>query len=185
MTNRKFEYFRPHKVDKKCSVSNVPPVLYPQERDWTCSLACIRTLLSAVMDDVPKEGAMVQQYGMEPGPYYSKDLKKLNILQETGNLSHVIYGCDKEQIELADIVSLLEEGYYIMLESMVNYAHWMVLLGYFVTDGEENAENCRLLFYDPYYNKVKLLNYDEFCGMWIDGNYGVTGVEKDFIAIHR
>ncbi len=180
---RKFEFFRPNKIEKRDSVGSVPPSLFPQERDWTCSLACLRTLLSGVMKDVPKEEELIQKYAMKPGPYYSKDLKTLGILEELQDVRHIIYGCDREGIELYDMISLMEEGYYLMLESMVNYSHWMVLLGYFVTAGEEDVENCKLLFYDPYYNNVKLLNYDEFQGMWIDGNYSVTGVEKDFIAI--
>ncbi len=183
MINRKFEYFEPNKIEKTESLSQVPPFLFPQERDWTCSLACIRTMLSGVMKDVPKEEVLVQQYKMDMGPYYSKDLKKLGILDDILSKEKVIYGCDQEDIELPDILTLMENGYYVMLESMVNYAHWMVLLGYFVTAGEENPEKCRLLFYDPYYNQVKLLNYDEFMGMWIDGNFAQTGVTKDFIAI--
>ena len=47
----------------------------------------------------------------------------------------------------------------MVLLILINYSHWMVLLGYFVTAGEEDVENCKLLFYDPYYNNVKLLNY--------------------------
>ena len=82
-----------------------------------------------------------------------------------------------------EILNLLENGYYIMLESMVNYSHWMVLLGYYVVKDTKNLEEHKILFYDPYYDDLKLLNADEFIGMWIDGNYENTKVKNDFIVI--
>lgn len=183
MINRKWEYFKPYTINKRESLSQVPPFLYPQERDWTCSIACIRTLLSGVMKNVPEEETLVEKYRLNPGPHYSKDIKEKGILQDILKPEKIIFGCDQKNAQFSDILNYMEEGYYIMLESMVNYSHWMVLLGYYVTVDEANPEKCRLLFYDPYYNEVKLLNYDEFIGMWIDGNYKVSNVEKDFIAI--
>ena len=60
----------------------------------------------------------------------------------------------------------------------------MVLLGYYVVKDTKNLEEHKILFYDPYYD-LKLLNADEFIGMWIDGNYENTKVKNDFIALKK
>lgn len=78
---------------------------FRQERDWTCSIACIRTLLSSFLDVVPSEDFFVIKYGLSPSVYYSKDIKKLDILSEYD----VIYCCD----EIIDLEKLLD---YIDLE---------------------------------------------------------------------
>lgn len=89
-----------------------------------------------------------------------------------------------ENVSFDMVLDLMKQGYYIMLECMYNYAHWLVLLGYYPLDNS-TLEKSSLLVYDPYYNNVRLLNADEFIAMWIDGNYGNTMVEKDFIAIRK
>ena len=95
----------------------------------------------------------------------------------------VKYGSDKTDTTFDDILELMEQGYYIMLESMVNYAHWMVILGYFNSADSNDIEKSKILFFDPYYNEVRLINTDEFLGMWIDGDYNTTKVKNDYIAI--
>ena len=49
------EYFTYEEPSAFVSVSNTPPRLFRQERDWTCSVACIRTLLSRRNAVVPSE----------------------------------------------------------------------------------------------------------------------------------
>lgn len=176
---RKEEVFKKKELLSKDAVSNTPKKLYPQERDWTCAFACIRTMLSSVEEEVLAEDVYVERYQLTPGPYYSKDIKAREVLKDCD----VLYGCDYDDIEIDFIIDLMKKGYYIMLESMVNYAHWMVLLGYYPSYDFTDMEKSKMLFFDPYYNEVKLLNADEFVSMWIDGNYANTKVEKDFIAI--
>lgn len=177
---RKGEVFLQYREDMKNldSVSLTPPRLYPQERDWTCAIACIRSIFSALGNDL-SEDEIIEEYSMIPGPHYSKDIKKLNILERYD----VIYGCDLKDAKLDTLIDYMNDGYYIMVESMINYAHWHVLLGYYTISDFTDVEKFKFLMYDPYYNELKLVNVDEFDGMWIDGNYANTGVEKDFIAI--
>ncbi|MBE6036040.1 MAG: hypothetical protein E7223_00235 [Clostridiales bacterium] len=175
---RKHEVFEKGTTRHTESVSMTPPKFYRQERDWTCALACIRTMLSGVGGSVPAEADIVSSCSLQPGPHFSKELKETGLLKDYD----VLYGCDYKNITFDDVLDRMKEGYYVMLESMVNYAHWMVLLGFYALgDAEEN----RLLFFEPYYNEVRLMRADEFVGMWIDGNYEHSRVKQDFIAIRK
>lgn len=170
---RKDELFVKRELLIKNSISQTPPKLYPQERDWTCCIACIRTLLSAGKAPILSEDDIVKKYKISPGPLYSKDIKKLNLLYKYD----VKYGCDND-ITFDEIIKLMQENYFIMLESMVNYSHWMVLLGYYTNT--DDIENYKLLFFDPYYNEVRLIRTDEFINMWSDGD---SDIERDYLAI--
>lgn len=161
------------------SVGRVPKHLLRQERDWTCALACVRTALTCFLDAPPSEGALIERGGFRPGPLFSDDLMKLLKTEEW----ELRCGCDAPEAELGDVIALLDEGYSVMLESMYNYSHWMVLLGYFALGSGELAETDRLLCYDPYYHEVRLLNADEFSGMWLDGNHAKNGVRGDYLAL--
>lgn len=90
---RKFELFSKLKLNTQTYTSNVPRVLYKQERDWTCSIACIRTLLSSVSDNVLSEDEFISIFKLTPSPYYSKDIKSLCILSDID----AIYGCDFDE----------------------------------------------------------------------------------------
>jgi len=159
-------------------IANPPKKMYPQETDWTCSVACIRTLLSGFLDSVPSEEALVGAANLQPQPYYSKDIKALGLL----NKYDAVYGCDSPADNFDAILDYVEDGYFVMLECMYNYAHWFVLLGYYPLKNG-NAEESKLMIYDPYYDEVRLLRVDEFITMWIDGNHETTKVEKDYIAV--
>lgn len=175
---RKQEYFQPVILSHKSITANPPKVKYPQERDWSCSLACIRTMMSGFLEEVPTEDDLINTYKLQMGPHYSKDIKSYHMLDEY----EVIYGCDTENHDLDTILDYVENGYYVMLESMVNYAHWMVLLGYYPMS-TNSFEDSKLLMYDPYYDEVRLLRADEFISMWRDGNYENTRIDRDYIAI--
>lgn len=176
MQNRKFEYFRKTELKNKEIISNPPLILYPQERDWTCSIACIRTLLSRIKENIPQEITFINTFKLKPKPYFSKDLK---IILEKLDIE-AICGCDIKTDSFDDILDLSKRGYYIMLESMYNCSHWIVFLGYYPII-DNNIENSQLLIYDPYYDKVKLINTDEFISMWKDGIN--KDIQNDFIAI--
>lgn len=175
---KKHELFQCHILLHNRVVSNPPKRLFPQETDWTCSIACIRTILSGVIENVPGEAYYVNTNEMRAGPYYSRDIKELGILNEYD----VIYGCDEKEKTFDRVLDYVEDGYFVMLESMYNYAHWFVLLGYYPLENGD-VEKSRLLLYDPYYDETRLLSADEFLTMWIDGNFAQTKVEKDFIAL--
>lgn len=174
---RKFELFTPNTISHKETVISSPKKFYPQEKDWTCSVACIRTLLSGIMQNVLSEKEMIEKYNISPSPHYSEDIKRLGILSEYDT----VFGCDISDVTFDTVLNLMQNGYFIMLECMYNYSHWMVLTGYYPID--DNPEKSRLLFYDPYYNKMRLLIADEFINMWTDGDYENSKVESDFVAV--
>lgn len=176
---RKNELFESIILDYNKNLSVIPPICYPQERDWTCAFACIRSLLSAIDEDVISEDELVEKYQLTPEPYYSADIKKMGLLDEYD----AVYGCDMKKITFLDILELCDKGYYIMLESMVNYSHWMVFMGYLRISNKNNLEQNQFLFFEPYYNQMRLMIAEEFLGMWIDGDYMNSKVKKDFIAI--
>ncbi len=179
INERKFELFQKNKTNIKKSVCNCPPDLFKQERDWTCSIACIRSLISGVKSDWKSEDEIIDNYALTPQPYFSRDIKRLNILKDFD----VIYGCDQKSITFDIIAQYMENGYYIMLESMINYSHWMVLLGCFVFNGDSDPETDTLVFFDPYYNSLKAMLLDEFINVWEDANSEENKVFKDFIAV--
>lgn len=157
-----------------------PLSFYRQERDWTCAVACIRSILSGILDNVPTEEEFITNYKLKPNPYYSRDIKTYHLLDKYD----VIYGCENKNCEFDDILDYLQEKYFLMIECMVNYSHWLVLLGYYpLVDGD--IEDCRVLLYDPYYDTIRLMNTDELISMWVDGNYEKSRVKGDFIAIRK
>ena len=175
---RKHFFQKNQELKHDFSITNSPLKFYPQETDWTCSLACIRTIFSSLITDVPSENYLISNFNLKPGPHYSKEIKNTHILDDFD----VIYGFDHSDYNFDNILELLKKNYFVMLESMYNYAHWFVLIGYFPNINNE-IEKSKLLIYDPYYDDIRLLNTDEFITMWIDGNHEKTNVEHDFIAI--
>lgn len=175
---RKCEYFEHRELEHKTVESRTPKRLFPQESDWTCAIACIRTMLSGIQEQVPTEQEFIEKYHLTPGPRYSRDIKALGLLKDYD----AVYGCDTQDTSFDMLLDLMSRGYHIMVESMYNYAHWFVLLGYFPLN-DEKVEHSQLLVFDPYYNKVRLLIADEFISMWIDGNYEQSKVIRDFIAV--
>lgn len=177
---RKYAFEQNKQLEHQKVVSKQPIFLYPQETDWTCSIACIRTLLSGILNNVPGEIEFIDKYNLIPGPYFSKDIKKLGILNEYD----VVYGCDNKDKNFDMILDLMEDDYYIMLECVYNYGHWVVLLGYYPLQNCD-IESSNILVYDPYYDTVRLLNVDEFITMWFDGGHIENGIKRDFIAVQE
>ena len=135
-------------------------------------------MLSGVTEEVPAELSLVEGACLKAGPHFSAELKETGLLKGFD----AVFGCDHPEITFDDVLDLMKEGYYVMVEGMVNYSHWMVLLGFYALG---SAEENRLLFFEPYYNEVRLMRADEFVGMWIDGNYEESRVKKDFIAVRK
>lgn len=160
------------------SVGRIPRHLIHQERDWTCALACLRTMMSCFIDVLPEENILIVQGKYKPGPIFSDRLKKLQT--DTWEMR---FGCDDPSPTLTNIISLLDQGWSVMLESMYNYSHWMVLIAYFKLGNGESAETDRLLCYDPYYHDIRLINADEFNTMWMDGNHSENGIRCDYLAL--
>lgn len=177
---RIFEYFKANDLEKEYTTcGRFPKMLYKQHRDWTCSIACIRTLISDLISDVPDEDYFVNKYKLKPSPYYTKDIREIGMLESYCN--EIIYSADldQEKISLHSLQQLLRENYFIMAECLYNVAHWIVIMGYCAVRNARDTEEHRLFVYDPYYDLVRLLIADEFDSMWHDAD----GHVKEFIAI--
>lgn len=164
-----------------CSLSN----MYRQERDWTCGLACVRTIAADLAPGFPSEDDIVQKYQLTPGPLSSEDIKRLGLLELPG--LEVQYGCDiakPEELDPSVIWSLISRGYRVMTEWMMSYDHWTVILGYF-PDGHDQ-ERSQLLYWCPYFGEMRMVRAGDFEVMWHGGlqRLGRPG-PGDFIAVRK
>ena len=72
-----------------------------------------------------------------------------------------------------------------MLESLINYSHWMVLTGCYSFGDGTDPETIKLSLYDPYYHDIKIMLLDEFINVWIDAETEANGIERDYLAIKK
>lgn len=174
------EYFEYDKPRSYGSYSSTPPVLYPQERDWTCSVACIRTILSALDKKVPSENEFIDRFGLVKGPHYTEEICKKQMF---GSDKKVVSSLDYDtgDINLKLLNNLLKQKYFVMAECLYNYAHWVVIVGYFAVKGARSREEHTIAFFEPYYNEIRLVRADEFETMWCDAE----GHCREFIAVKR
>ena len=176
---RKAEYFGSvnYGAGSETIMSSIREV-FPQERDWTCSVASIRTLLSGSKNcDIPTEDWFVSTYKLEKGPYNSKQIL------DKGLVSSYDYklGCTEPILEGNQLFKLtqLMKTHNVMIECLINYAHWIVLLGY-VKLG--TIEQDKFIYYDPYYHRIQTIIADELMSMW----YDISGtMHRDYIAIAK
>lgn len=172
------EYFQntPFLREISHNVSTMSPKLYPQSRDWTCSLACLRTITSGIIS-LESEDELIDGYKMRPGPYYSKDIKKLGIL--TGQNIDVIYGCDMlpDEKDVSVLWEYMSQGWRIMTDWLMSYDHWTVLLSYIKS--QHGPDYDELIYYDPYCDEVLKIRNAHFSEMWMN----TSGNIKDFIAV--
>lgn len=163
-------------IDVKLGLS----VKYPQERDWTCGLACLRTMLFNKGIVTPSEEEYIENYDLKPGPIYVKDFLEKNIIPNDIEFwtthGYLTYG---KEPNLYTINFLLQLGMYVMVESCINYAHWIVIFGYCTNGHPDKTFYHTLLIYDPFYDEFRVLHADEFESMWLD----FTGRKKEFIAL--
>ena len=150
--------------------------LFRQERDWTCSIACLRSILSS-KDIYVSEDDIIDSEKLQPGPHYSKEIKDWGILKSVDFKCGAIDQFTEDGIA-TKLYKLLSDGYCIMIDTMINYDHWLVILGIF-----PNGSNTTILLYDPYYNEEKLMRFGEVCSMWISGDFANNGVKFDYVAV--
>ena len=155
---RKSEYFKPpREIQIMNNASMIPGMLYKQNRDWTCALACIRSITHDICY-IGDEDKLIEEYKLEPGPLYSKDIVKLGILDDY----HIVTPADYQYGYDAELLyNLLMLNYYVMVETMICYDHWLVLCGYIANDNT-SVEKQYLLLYDPYYDNLRQMSVDEF-----------------------
>lgn len=158
------------------NISSMPPALYSQSRDWTCSLACLRSIASGIAD-LGVEDDLIAAFHLEPGPYYSEDVKRLGILDQHD--VDVVYGCDFA-LSAKDVSSLwtyMSQGWRVMTNWMMSYDHWTVMLGYIKS--RHGPDYDMWLYYDPYCDEVSMIRNAHFSSMWSSPG----GIARDFIAV--
>lgn len=70
-----------------------------------------------------------------------------------------------------------------MIETMYNYAHWLVILGFYPCGNK--ISNCNILLWDPYSGNTRMENMEEVISMWVDGDFAHTKIKNDYIAAKR
>lgn len=166
------ELFEQKETMQWVNIANVPITLYQQDYDWTCPIACLRSVLFALSPQNIDKGDLhyISTYNLFPKPYFSKDFKEKNIIENElaseGSLAEysILYGCDKK-IEFDDLVDLLRKGYFIMTRYVYNH-HWCLILGFFNQKMSRYLDDCHVLLYDSHFNKLHLENAADFEKMW-------------------
>ena len=178
---RKSDYFGEISLHKEIvsNISMFPKYLYRQERDWTCSIAVLRSITSSIKD-IGSEDDIIEKYDFKMGPNYSKDIKDKGILSSED--FDVLYGCDFKDLDISDLWYLFERGYYIACEWMINYDHWTVILGFVKFD---DVEDSMMVYYCPYYDEIRMIRAMEFDSMWCSGEFLKNSVKGDFIAVKQ
>lgn len=159
--DRKIEYFTPillHRELRNCA--NTPRRLYPQKRDWTCAVACARSIASLPVS----EDTMVSALHLKVGPHYSDEM-----VSWFPREFQVVAGRDNTGYDISDLLYLLQQGYYV---SLMYSFHWRVLIGHIMMG---DIEHSVCLLYDPYYNRVEQVITDELCAL--------LAAEMDFVAV--
>lgn len=182
------EYFPPARFRHEMTGTALcaPSDLLPQERDWTCAVACVRTLMSGLVV-VPSETLIVTNNNLTPGPQYSKDIKSWCgggcPLLDHPELE-VRYGCDdpdRDVLDESDVWAWLRDGYRVAINWMMSFDHWCVVMGYFPHGSPSQHE---VLFYDPYYDDIRKAHAPDLGVMWRSGNRA-HDLRHDYILVRE
>lgn len=166
-----------------------PDELYKQERDWTCGVACIRTLASGIIT-VPSETLFISNNDLIPGSFGSKDFKSWEFGRRgfpilSDPRLDVRYGCDDAQraeLDCSDVWHWLRRGYRVALKLMTTFesGHWCVVLCYFPRAGVRSHD---VVIYDPYHDEIRTIRSSELEMMW--RNFGDVSSRHDYVLIRE
>ena len=150
---------------------------YPQERDWTCGLACLRTLLNATYrkkTPLSEEELVARdkERGAVPGPRTASDLKNL---LKAFQLDEYLF--TPEDFEIKDIYDCFT-AHLIAVESRLHGGHWLVIMSISKGKGSDYIE-----LYDPYYDKILSFTLSQFYALWMDDK--LLSNSREFIAVRR
>ena len=120
-------------------------MLYYQEWDWTCAIACLRSICSSIKA-LRTEDEIIEKYKLMPKPRYSQDIKTWDIKEY-----HARYGWDEyENINnVGFLYRLMKEEWYVSIEGLIMTTGWFC------------ADIFRIILYDPYYNESKQLRAEK------------------------
>lgn len=145
---------------------------YRQKRDWTCSIACLRTICSHKdFLNISEEDVLKKIPSIKPGPQWSSNIKSWGLLPED-----TIYGCERT-IELEGLLELLRT-HNVMMESKYSGGHWLAILSYHVNGHNE----AKVELYDPWKDAIRIESAAEVIYMWHDSN---NPHYHDFVAIPK
>lgn len=170
------EYFGEIKDVKGPSIVNAPVNCYKQGRDWTCSVACIRTAISAFKNISEEE--IIKEEQLKMGGQSIENIKNWKCLDGL----KIETKATREINDSQGLYDLLLDNYIVICASTYNLWHYIVCYGYLTTNERNNPENQYVLFYDPYLDEHKLINADIFDTMWYDIG---TSKYRDYIAIKQ
>lgn len=153
--------------------------VHKQERDWTCGIASLVTLLSGKTAVDYTEERILHNCDIRMGPLCSRIL--IEILQKMEIPVEYRYGAEHsvDDKPISFIVKLMKD-YDIALETCLNGGHWIVLLSYTALG---HPEKDIITFYDPYYDTVRTMSAEEIISMWIPTMDGLLC--HDYIAIRK
>lgn len=171
------EYFGETPDVKGPSIVNTPVNFYRQERDWTCSIACVRTVISAFNNNISEE-QIIKDNNLKMGGQHIEDMKKWSCFKDLKLESQET----RPIKDIQGLYDLLLDNYIIICAHAYNLYHYIVCYGYLTTNERQNPENQCILFYDPYLDEHKLINADIFDTMWYDIG---TNKYRDYIAVKQ
>ena len=146
-----------------CSIVNTPVDFYRQERDWTCSIACIRTAISYKNNRIT-EDEILKQENLKMGGQKIRDMKNWQCLKGLDILTYQ----EKKLEGIKDLYELLLDNYIVICETSYNWWHYVVAYGYLTTKDKIKIDEQLVQFYDPYYDEHKLMRAELFEQMWFD-----------------
>lgn len=177
------EYFvdPPRRHEPVRPVACMPGAFCRQERDWTCSAACVRTLASGLCG-VPSEDVLVAGAHLEPGPQYSGGIMRWPGLRELKDVEWRFGEADPESavLDSSDVWAWLRDGWRVMANWMMSYDHWCVFFSYIPFGSDEED---LMFFFDPYYGDVRSVRASDFDVMWKSGSPG--GPVHDYVLCRR
>lgn len=159
MLERKTDYYGCCLLDESVySAGVIKGMMFKQENDWTCTITCLKTILNLK----ESEEELVGMFNFTVGPHYVDELIQLPTLNNVDIISS-----NTQELTPMLLTSLLNNGYSVMVEWCLNYAHWCVVLGYYVLKDDKDLDGHIITMYDPYYDEIRLFRSSEFFSMYI------------------
>lgn len=156
MIKEHFDYPR-LKYDMPHAVSEIPKNLYVQERDWTCAIACFRS----IVDSDIAEPNFIQQNSIMRGPHYTTEMKTKEWPHPNFEVKYA--EGDVSDLDPSVVWQHLYEHWRVMLETDLNGGHWMIVLALVPTQNSWDA-----VVWDPYYGRARVFDLPELLCMCHD-----------------
>lgn len=151
---------------------------FRQQRDWTCGIACMRCLLAGKVAQLPTEDEIIERASLKPGPRNSLQLG--DVYDKLGLGISYKNGNEPQRGHIAPWITDLMRSHDIAIECAINGAHWITLMAYI---GRGHVAEDTVVYYDPYFDEVRLIRAEELFSMWMATEKGL--LDRDYFAIQR